>query len=125
MSWDISIVNENNEIMECDASHLLRGGTVRANSDLEQISITEAELNITYNYSNHYATVWEDYEGLYEMFNDKKASDCIEDLEKAVSMLGIETDDNYWSSTRGNAGKAISDFLWLCKQCSEGKVKVS
>ena len=110
MSWDISIVDEQDNIMKCDMNHKLGGGTVRCDENLEQITIREAEINITYNYSSQYAKVWEDYDGLYEMFHDKQAKECISYLQKAVELLGTTTDDDYWGSTPGNAGKAAEDF---------------
>ena len=124
MSWDIEIVDDNDKLMQCSTKHQMRGGTIRVDRDMNQVAVADAELNITYNYSAQYTKVWDDYSGLYDRFNDKKASECISDLALAVEMLGTETDDDYWVATSGNAGKAAEDFLWLCQQCPDGTVKI-
>jgi hypothetical protein len=82
-----------------------------------------AELNVTYNYSPFYHEYLDKKEGL-EFLDGKKAEECIPRLEKAVSILGVETDtDDYWKATKGNAALAI--LLSWAKQHPNAIFKVS
>lgn len=69
----------------------------------------EACLNITYNYSPHYYKAFG--EGGIRSLYGKRAGDCIPDLERAVAMLGTVRASNYWESSAGNAGYALSILL--------------
>lgn len=79
---------------------------------------TIADLNITYNYGKHIRTAMHE-DGL-KWLHEKKASDTIELLEKAVKTLGTERDSDYWASTKGNAGYALNILLGWAKQHPEG-----
>ena len=73
---------------------------------------TEAELNVTYNYSKSFARVGFRLNDL----DGKRAGDTIPVLEKCVAELGTERDTNYWKATDGNAGYAASILLaWARK----------
>ena len=122
MSYDISLVDDNGEIMKCDLQHKLTGGKVLVNEDMEQIATVDAELNITYNYGTQYKTLWESG-SLYD-FEGMRAKEIIPILKHAISILGTDTADDYWSSTPGNAGKALDNLLFLCEQCPEGVVEI-
>ncbi len=99
MSWDIDIVSDH-KIATVD-NHMF-GGTYIAGGT------TDASLNITYNYSSYYYYHLDKKKGL-RWLDGKKTSECIRRLCRAVDILGIEQDDDYWRATPGNAGYA----LWI------------
>lgn len=82
----------------------------------------EAELNVTYNYSGHFVKHLHS-EGI-KWLSGKKASDTIEQLKKAVEVLGIIQDDDYWNPTTGNAGHALCILLEWAKLYPEGVWRV-
>jgi hypothetical protein len=80
---------------------------------------TQAELNVTYNYAEH---MWKHLgEGGLKALHGKKAQDTIETLSKAVEALGTDRDSDYWKSTPGNAGFALSILLSWAKLHPEGE----
>lgn len=83
-----------------------------------------AEINITYNYSDHIrdTTGWDD--SLWTI-DGMKAKETIDDLEKAVEELGTEQHDNYWNATPGNAGHALSVLLKWAKEHPNAVWKIS
>lgn len=122
MSYDISIINENGETMKTNRPHKLTGGRVRANENLEQIEIYDAELNVTYNYAKLYNIIWG--HTLME-FDGKIAKDIIPKLEEGIEKLGTETYENYYIATPGNAGAALESLKFLCEQCPDGTIEIS
>ena len=54
----------------------------------------------------------------------KKASETIERLKHAVNVLGVEKSQDYWASTQGNAGFALSILLKWAKQHPDGRWRV-
>lgn len=133
MSWDIDIEDQEGNIMKCQSPHRLRGGTVQAEvignevvdghtrPKLGQKPITEASLNVTYNYYKHYEPILGD--GM-DFFQDMSTADAIPHLEKVVDTLGTKIDPDYWKSTPGNAGAAADSLLFLCQECPGGIIKV-
>ena len=79
---------------------------------------TGAELYITYNYSKFYYSVLDRKKGL-EFLNEKKSKSVIEKIRKAVGKLGTKRNKNYWRSTRGNAGYALSILMKWAEQYPE------
>lgn len=73
-----------------------------------------AELNITYNYSKYYYDKIDKDLGIRWLYN-KTGEECIPVLEKAVNDLGVNKNENYWESTPGNAGYALSILLKWAK----------
>lgn len=84
---------------------------------------TDADLNITYNYSWFYDKFLDKERGL-RWLDGKKAKDCIDKLEKAVCVLGIHKYKDYWAPTHGNAGIALSILLKWAKQHPEAIFEV-
>ncbi len=74
--------------------------------------ISEADLNVTYNYGKFYYEIWG--HGLLGL-QGQKASDVIPKLEEAVTKLGTYQNANYWAATPGNAGYALSILLKWAK----------
>ena len=111
MSYDISLGEPPVRV-----SRFTEGGTyVIGGSDY-------ATLNVTYNYSNHFRDYFEG--GIWDI-NGIRASKVIPLLAKAVEALGTERDDDYWKSTEGNAGYALSILLLWARQHPRAKFHVS
>ena len=67
---------------------------------------TNAELNVTFNYANHF-----NFRGL----DGREAKLTIPELEEVVEKLGTERASDYWSPTTGNVGYACSLLLKMAK----------
>lgn len=81
----------------------------------------DADLNVTYNYSQVYAIL--DFHP--SELNDKRAGDCIPRLEEIVAKLGTRQYSDYWAPTPGNAGHAMNVVLGWCKQNPDAIVRVT
>lgn len=77
-----------------------------------------ADINVTYNYSTFYFEHLDKEKGL-RWLHEKQAKDTIERLEKAVEILGVERDSDYWAATPGNAGHALNVLASWAKQYPE------
>ena len=101
MSWWVSL-RKDDEIVPVDSFEA--GGTYCLGGS------EEADLNITYNYSEFYYKHLDKEAGL-RWLHGRKAKDCLGRLPKASVALGIERDDDYWAATPGNAGRALVILL--------------
>lgn len=116
MSWDISLIHEKKPVK---VEHFTAGGTYPIGGT------DEAELNITYNYSELYYRYLDKEKGL-KWLHQRKGKDCIEKLENAVTELGTKQDDkSYWSPTKGNAGYALNILLKWARKHPEARFEVS
>ena len=115
MSWWVYL-NEDDALVKVesrsDGGTYIVGGT------------DQAELNITYNYSPLYHKHFNEKDGL-SWLEGRTAKECIPTLEKAVSSLGVERDNDYWKATEGNAGYALSILLEWAKANPEATFSVS
>lgn len=101
MSWWVSLERDGKPV---SVPRFVDGGTFKvAGSDT-------AELDITYNYSDHYREHLDSEEGL-RWLDGKRADDCILRLLTAARALGTDTDPDYWKATPGNAGYALALLL--------------
>lgn len=114
MSWWVSLEENDKPVKVRD---FVAGGTYPIGGT------DEAELNITYNYSELYYRYLDKENGL-QWLHQRKAKDCIEKLEKAVKELGTEQDENYWTASKGNAGYALNILLKWARQYPEAKFEV-
>ena len=129
MSYDIYLKDPNTgETIELKEPVDLRGGTFAVGGT------TEAWLNVTYNYSKHFRRVFgdenaelSDWDTLFgggdtgiRRIYGLSGKESIPVLEKAISMLGTDTDTDYWKSTEGNARKALENLLILAKAAPYG-----
>ena len=116
MSYDISLHDpETGDIVLLPEKHNLRGGTYAVGGT------HAAELNITYNYSPYfYQTLGS--EGIHSLYG-KTGWEAMPLLAQAVNTLGTETDNDYWKSTPGNAGKALRDLLTLCQAAPDAIIR--
>lgn len=131
MSYDISLLDPvSREVIELDHNHHMRGGTYQVGGS------NELSLNITYNYSKHYARVfpvvekgdgsdWEQMfgggrgEGIRTLYG-KTGAESIPILESAIAQLSDETSKDYWEPTEGNAKKALIQLLTMAKMRPDG-----
>jgi hypothetical protein len=104
MSWWVYLNDENGNPVEVPSHN--EGGTITLGGS------TTAELNVTYNYSRFFRQVFP--EGLNWLYG-KTGAETIKPLERAIAELGTEQDFDYWASTPGNAGHALSILLGWAK----------
>lgn len=106
MSWWISL-NRHGEAVKVEAFE--DGGTYMLGGS------TEADLNVTYNYSRlFYLSLHDEIaEGVRfaDWLTGKTGREAIPALQKAVARLGTDRDKNYWAPTPGNAGAALATLL--------------
>lgn len=102
MSWWISL-ERNGEAVS--VPRFSDGGTYALGGS------SEAELNVTYNYSPHYGNTIDPELGL-RWINGKTGEECLPKLRDAVRVLGVERDPDYWAATPGNAGHALAVLAW-------------
>jgi len=85
---------------------------------------TDAELNITHNYSPYYYEYLDKEKGL-RVLDHARAGDAIPDLERAVSVLGTTRDEDYWAKIEGNAGAPLALLLAWARQYPDAIFRVS
>ena len=113
MSYDCNLVDPvTREVLHTTSKHEITGGTYCIGGT------TDLWLNVTYNYFGHFRRVMppNGLRGLEGMM----AADSIPILERAITQLGDEVDDDYWEPTEGNAKKALYGLLALAKLRPDG-----
>jgi len=113
MSHWISLVDKTGKLMTVEP--FKEGGTHPIHGS------TEADLNITYNYSQ----IYELFDFKIENLHGKKAIETIPILAILVQKLGTNKYKDYWAPTPGNAGYALSILLKWAGQYPNGIWKVS
>lgn len=106
MSWWVSLVDADGKLVQVE--NFSEGGTYAIGGS------TEADLNITYNYSPFYYEYLSKRKGL-RWLHGKKAKKTITKLAAAVQLLGTERAADYWWKTKGNTGYALSILLRWAK----------
>ena len=99
MSYDVYLKRGDRIV---SVPHHNEGGTRRVGGS------DEAQLNVTYNYSPHYRVLGE---GGLRHLDNRRASECYDDLLMAIKLLGVARDADYWLATPGNAGYALAVLL--------------
>lgn len=115
MSWWVSLEDEDGTVRV--ANH--REGGVYALGGM-----SEAELNVTYNYGEHFWEAWpEDLDErdkkvgggvvgtLGLMLDGRTAMETSSMLHAAVAELGDNPSGDYWEATPGNAGHALAVLM--------------
>lgn len=118
MSYDISLHDDDGQILTV-GRHEGEGGTYATGGS------SEAELNITYNYGECYKLVFDDYGGLRDLLDGKRASDMLPILTRAVDRLGTRQYQDYWAPTPGNAGHALNILLGWAREHPRAIFRVS
>jgi len=114
MSYDINLLDPiTKEVIQLDSPHQIKGGNYALGGT------TEAWLNVTYNYSEHFYKTMGD-KGVRTIYG-MAGAEAIPILEKAISQLKDDVDDNdYWHSTEGNAKRALLGLLAFAKMRPDG-----
>jgi archaellum component FlaF (FlaF/FlaG flagellin family) len=123
MSWDFYLCDSvSKEVLTIDSPHFMFGGTYCPNGT------NQLHLNITYNYSKVINPAMFDVpqeETYAKVFNGKSALETIPLLNKAISNLSDNTDEDYWNPTEGNAKRALIQLLTIAKMRPDGIWQVS
>lgn len=102
MSYDLGLFDNDQKPVQVErhteGGTLVLGGT------------TDAELNITYNYGRFYYEWLDEEQGLRWLYG-KSGAETTERLTRAIAVLGIYQDEDYWKGTPGNAGYALTILL--------------
>lgn len=106
MSYDLGLYHDSKPVQ---VERHQEGGTYALGG------ITEAELNITYNYSWFFYRFFDKEKGIRWLYG-KQAKDTVERLEFAVKELGAIKYSDYWAPTPGNAGHALLILLGWANQ---------
>lgn len=113
MSYDISLCDPvTKETIRFDAKHQINGGTFQIGGS------TEAWLNVTYNYSEHFYRVMGEM-GIRTIYG-KTGAESISILKSAIAQLGDNVSTDYWESTEGNAKKALCGLLAFAQMRPDG-----
>lgn len=113
MSYDIYLIDENNEVIKLNKPKVMSMGTMQEGGE------KEAHVNITYNYGKAFWEHIDETEGIRWLYG-KKAKDTIEVLVKAISELKDNFSVDYWEYTEGNAKIALMYLLELALLYPEG-----
>ena len=76
---------------------------------------SEACINVTYNYSEHYQRVLDPERGL-RWLHGKPAAQTVERLQRAIDQLKGGPVHDYWAPTEGNARHTLVVLLGWAKQ---------
>lgn len=113
MSYDIYLNDPvTGGVIELDEPHQMRGGTYAVGGT------TEAWLNVTYNYSDHYYRIMGE-EGIRTIYG-MTGAESIPVLKAAIDELGDDVDPDYWKPTEGNAKRALCNLLALAQMQPDG-----
>ena len=132
MSYDIELVDPiTGETLDLDAPHHMRGGTYAVGGT------TKAHLNITYNYYPHFRRVFDDLPqprdkspqymidaggpvvGVRTIYG-LTGGESLPILDRAISMLGDDVDEDYWEPTEGNVKRALIQLRTLAAMRPDG-----
>lgn len=112
MSYDISLCDPvSGDVLEME--HEMRGGTYQMGG------ATEAWLNVTYNYADHFYRVLGD-KGIRTIYG-MTGAESVPVLADAIEKLCNETDPDYWKPTEGNAKRALCQLLAMARLRPDGK----
>lgn len=113
MSYDIVLLDPvSKETIQLEFSHHMRGGTYAVGGT------TEAHLNITYNYGQHYRRVFGE-KGIRTIYG-MTGAESNPVLEAAAAQLADDVDDDYWKPTEGNAKRPLFQLIALARMRPDG-----
>jgi hypothetical protein len=113
MSYDISLQDPVTKgTIYFDEPHQVKGGTYVMGGT------TEAWLNVTYNYGEHYYRVFGE-NGIRSIYG-KTGAESIPILQDAIDKLGNDASEDYWEPTEGNAKKALCNLLAFAQMRPDG-----
>lgn len=113
MSYDIDLTHPvTGEVLQIDELHQMKGGTYCLGG------MTEASLNITWNYGSRYRAAFGD-EGIRTIYG-MTGAESLPVLKTAADQLGDDRDDDYWKPTEGNAKAALLQLITLATLRPDG-----
>jgi hypothetical protein len=112
MSYDVYLRDSNGVPVQVPA--FSEGGILMCNRDLIAIGMSEAWINITWNYSKYFRDALDATQGIRWLYG-KTGAETVEQLEKAVQILGTERCTDYWRATPGNSGYILYILLGWAK----------
>jgi hypothetical protein len=117
MSYDVYLADPvTGETLRLDEPHHMRGGTYAVGGT------ALAELNVTYNYADHFVRVLPERDGkrglrsIYGM----TGAESLPVLARAIDALGDDVDPDYWAATEGNAKRALTQLRALAAMRPDG-----
>lgn len=132
MSYDIELTDPiTGETLELETPHHMRGGTYAS------CGTNKAHLNVTYNYYEQFIRVFEPLEeprpkspdwmrdnavplvGIRTIYG-LTGAESLPVLDKAISLLADDVDDDYWKPTDGNAKRALTQLRALAAMRPDG-----
>lgn len=114
MSYDIQLCDPvSHKTLHTNTKHEIGGGTQAIGGT------TELWLNITYNYAKFFRETIDKDEGIRFLYG-KTGAESIPILEKAISQLDDNVDDDYWKATEGNAKRALCGLLAFAQLRPDG-----
>lgn len=126
MSYDLELRDPiTRKVLELESPHQMKGGTYQLGG------CPTAEINITYNYSQHYGRVFESRTSDHQCSRDGMlhgirsiygltGAEAIPVVERAMSQLGDDVSEDYWDATEGNAKRALTHVLALSRLRPDG-----
>lgn len=112
MSYDICLKHPiTGETLQVE-QHQIKGGTYAIGGT------TEAWLNVTYNYSQHFRNVFGE-NGIRTIYG-LTGAESIPVLKNAIEQLGNDVSEDYWEATEGNAKTALCGLLTLAQLRPDG-----
>lgn len=107
MSYWIYLDDEKGDIIDTD--------TVREEGATYVIGgISEAELNITYNYAKYFD---------FRKLDGMKAAEAKNILDNKINQLGDDINSDYWKPTEGNVKKTLIILSEFCKFAIDNKIE--
>ena len=114
MSYDIQLVDAvTRKALVLESPHHMKGGTYAIGGTVL------AHLNVTYNYCKQFCQVLNPESGIRSIYGLSGAQ-SIPILDKAISMLSDEADENYWKPTEGNVKRALLQLRALATMRPDG-----
>lgn len=113
MSYDIRLKEPvGDKTIEFETTHCITGGMYAVGGT------TEAWLNITWNYSEHYYRIFGE-KGIRKIYG-MTGAESIPVIKEAMAKLGDDISPDYWESTEGNAKKALAGLLAFAQMRPDG-----
>ncbi len=114
MSYDIDLTDPvTKEVIKLDSPHQMKGGTFAVGG------CSEASLNVTYNYAQHYERVFDGDQGIRTIYGMTGAA-SIPVLKAAAEKLGDDVVEDYWNPTEGNAKRPLLQLVALAELRPDG-----
>ena len=125
MGFDVYLRDKNGNSVQVDTHN--EGGTIKIEKSFFIDNTlcggtSDAEVSITFNYNKFYREALHPKGLMY--LDGKTGKQVIPLLKKAIRILGTEQHYDYWASTPGNAGHALSTLLTWAEQHPQAKFVV-